>query len=492
MRLLLKQILGAFGAMLLVGCTTAHPRATIKIDNPKTGANVYSTSVHLSPYGETLSDGEDFSNIILYTKPQVPYYDTVEFSWEGYRSEVDLYAEDPRAILDLWHRDAFGSATKAALQTPAISTPYILINPTVAPFSPPPGPRPVKIGIFPEFFYPWLSDTSRVPPLLKLNQAVFYNHGRCATETPLKYNLQTIVEGVADSLVDRARGRTSNVWATTFVDFGELQMGGGFLLYLSGKFKVEVGINYDVEFEISRQYHYYLDDGVLRLRVTGKQDDVSRFRCLGPIKGPICDAAARGVHDGVLSGLDSKFIEQFNQVALDQQSQSILDEECDATVPGGDTCSKGVNAAFLRSKATSGVEDVAAVFSMTAAEKGAFKANVTKQVPDPRNWRCAAAPSPRDPNRGLCKFILRAERLNVFPDALQLIWMTDDSRWANSAAAVVSAAYSGRSAPIDPRRPVPLPDTSLVTQLCTAQHSLFSGPPFATTRSFLNANATSP
>jgi hypothetical protein len=81
-----------------------------------------------------------------------------------------------------------------------------------------------------------------------------------------------------------------------------------------------------------------------------------------------------------------------------------------------------------------------------------------KQIGPPQNWQCGPAPELK---RNACKFVLRAERLNVFPNALQLVWLTENSDGASTGAVATEAAYGDSTNP-----------DRVANELCTAQHGL--------------------
>jgi hypothetical protein len=93
------------------------------------------------------------------------------------------------------------------------------------------------------------------------------------------------------------------------------------------------------------------------------------------------------------------------------------------------------------------------VFAMDDTAVSEFRANALAQVVQPKNWRCLPV-SATDP-RSLCRLVARAEQLNVYPDALQLVWASETSHGSSSGAALTAAAYR---------------DTANVNDLCNAQH----------------------
>ncbi|WP_437320943.1 hypothetical protein [Sorangium sp. So ce385] len=443
--------LGIFAVMGL-GCAGAPPTALTVLDT--NGVAVYEHRGSLADRGLALSDGANFAGVSLFDSSSNAYQ-TARFSSGSYRAEADLYAEDPRAILSRWETSPYDPVTLGMLENLRISPAFSIANPVTTPLAPPAGAVTVQFGIFPGVFYPWLVGSP--PRHINLSHVLLSNYGRCATEIGLKSSvLAPLVNRIVEGIVDRRRDRSAKAEINSFVTFDDDRpQGGGFLLYISGQVPTIAG-SPDVKFKLTRRYSYSLDNGIISVKLDRSQDEASRYECTSSSLS--CDALKNRVRDELLTGLDPGLIDSINLEFMNRQSQVIRSLEDGAAECATDRdCPDGVNMASLDLAAGLGAGPLAKVFSMDGAQEAAFRTNVQSQVRSPANWRCVERPDARKS----CRFVVRAERLNVFPNALQPVWLTEGSEGSSSGAAITAAAYT---------------DAARVGALCNAQHGVYVDP----------------
>src|SRR3954468_7947148 len=257
------------------GCHGVYNALTVKKSD---GTTLYNYRDFRKDNGPVLVAGRDFPADIRLLDADLTYYNSAEYTTETYRSEVELYAEDPRAFFAQWDAHAFDISFYGPLSNLYISTPMVLAKPQFAPYTPPAGAKGVSASIYPGAFYPWDPGRRVVP----WSRAIFYNYGRCAKEASLEEDIfPAIAQNIADAIGDRTRDRTAKVEMYSFVGFDdEAPLGGGFLIYISGRIPTIAG-SADVQFTISRRYLYVLRSGVLTIQLDKAQDDASHFRCVG-------------------------------------------------------------------------------------------------------------------------------------------------------------------------------------------------------------------
>jgi hypothetical protein len=456
------RVAAAFLLVFGSGCHGFYNTLTVKKFD---GTTLYSYRDFRQDNGPVLAAGDAFPADIRLFDADLPDYNSVDYTTETYRSEVELYAEDPRAFFAQWDAHAFDESFYAALSNVDISTPMVLAKPMFPPYTPPAGAAGISASIYPGAFYPWDPGRRVVP----WSHAIFYNYGRCAREASLEDDIfPTIAENIAETIGDRRRDRTAKVEVYSFVGFDDMApLGGGFLIYISGRIPTIWG-SADVQFTISRRYLYVLQSGVLTIQLDKAQDDVSHFKCVG---SGVCGIMPGVVHGTVIAGLDDPdggLVAQFNRTALSRQSIQLVSapNPGEPQCPSHFACPDAVSAFALDLALVKGVDKIATTFSMSSGdeEKLLEQARLTAKSPD--NWTCAKVTD----SVNVCKFLARAEQLNVFPNALQLVLLKEYSTGAWSGAVAAAAAYSQGAAQ--------------VRSACNAQHQVELAP-FPSARPFV-------
>lgn len=452
-------------ALVLVagsGCHSAFDTLTIKKAD---GTTIFSHQAFPEDNGPVLVAGRDFPADTRLYDADLPDYNAAEYTTDTYRSEVELYAEDPRAFFAQWDAHAFDESFYAPLSNVDISTPLVLAKPPFAPYTPPAEGTGVSTNMYPGSFYPWDPGRRVVP----WSRAIFYNYGRCAKETSLEEDIfPEIAQKIADAIGDRRRDRTARVEMYSFIGFDdEAPLGGGFLIYISGRIPTIPG-SADVQFTISRRYLYVLQSGLLTIQLDKAQDDDSHFKCVG---SGVCGIVPGVVHNSVIAGLDDPeggLAAQFNRAALDRQSIQLVPapNPDEAQCPSQFTCPDPVSSFALEAALVSGVDKIATTFSMSSDEKDGLLEQARLDIKSPANWTCAKVTD----GVNACKFLVRAEQLNVLPNALQLVLLKEYSTGAWSGAVAAAAAYSQGAAEVG--------------SACNAQHQIDLSP-FPSARPFV-------
>jgi hypothetical protein len=436
------------------GCHSAFDTLTIKkVD----GTTLFSHQGFPEDNGPVLFASRDFpANIRLYDA-DLPDYNAAEYTTDTYRSEVELYAEDPRAFFAQWDDHAFEESFYVPLSNVDISMPLVLARPRFAPYTPPAEGKGISSSIYPGTFYPWDPGRRVVP----WSRAIFYNYGRCAKEASLEEDIfPELAQKIADAIGDRSRDRIARVEMYSFIGFDEeAPLGGGFLIYISGRIPTIPG-SADVQLTISRRYLYVLQRGILTIQLDKAQDDVSHFKCVG---SGVCGIVPRVVHNTVIASLDDPnegLVVQFNRAALDRQSIQLVPapNPNEAQCPSQFTCPDAVNLFTLEAALVVGVDKIATTFSMSSAEKDELLVQTRLAIKSPANWTCAKVTA----GVNACKFLVRAEQLNVLPNALQLVLLKKNSTGVWSGAVAAAAAYSRGAADVG--------------SACNAQHRIGLSP----------------
>lgn len=448
-----------------LGCAARTNTLKVVLNEPPLQAS-YTFQGEIPSDGLHLVVGRDFSAATVYDPA---FYDPAsagshfaQYTSSAYRSEADLYVEDPRDIVRFWEADAYSSETLDRVRNVKISPPYIIANAPQVPLVAPPSPTLQQSFIIAKGFHPWYT-TPGPSALLQAQHVFLYNYGRCATEVRLEDILKPMADELLKGIFDNVRGRSVTVEVTSYLDYGDTrdQPIAGFLLYVSGRTPTRTGLA-DVTFEFSRRYSFRLASGVLEVVLDRSQDDLSRFHCVGGDHVPFCSTLTSSVRDTILRGIDQRggLADSLNLMFLSAQSIELAPPDTDPTskqCPGDFSCPDPLSNFNMGVAVIAGTDKLAAIFSLDAAAKRRLLTDVQSQAASSFNWACA--PRVDVPTRNRCIFILRAAELNAFPNALQLVWLTDNLVHGNSGAAGTAATYGG-----------PRAGTDVPSRLCTAQH----------------------
>jgi hypothetical protein len=212
---------------------------------------------------------------------------------------------------------------------------------------------------------------------------------------------------------------------------GDDDAGGGFIL--QGRVRVHdsgiaaplslddcsVGFNYD--------YRFHLADGRLAVAPARNQleYDVSLGLCSGVfgVKGVaerLAEALEREVPGGVAALAGSKQV----------YSRPVPEWDCRVNTPIEEACRTAIDQFGLA--VTSGA-DVLGIPTVRALQLAAAAKR-------PENWQCPLVDKCRDRN-GHCQFVVRAKRLNVTPQEVELVWFDDVDEYDNPALALFAASF---------------------------------------------------
>jgi hypothetical protein len=469
--------------LILIGCGGSPifaPVNTLRIQR-RDGTVVYTHDTVIPSAGVLLQDSLDFENVVLTDPSFGTAVSSVTYQSNSYRSEVDLYALGVRPIfVDTWNKNAFDTTLLNILRTGNIPKVFSLANPTMGNFDP--SKLVPSQEDFPlDYFFPGASGA------VTLDNVLLNNFGWCAKEV----SARDLLGQIADRIIGVFSGlgaRRASVDLHNFVDYDGSPIGGGFLLYISAEVDTIPGSS-RVAFDISRRYRYGLDHGVLGLKLDGAQDDIDKFHCSGGGSDLLCvGRTLQGqVRNRVLEGLDGiagdptrpSLEQQFYQATLDQQSVRVVDPptpEAPQCAVDSD-CPDGGSIIRTAGGVAQGVESLAKVFSMSTTYHNTFLTNIQKYAQDPFNWRCVPD-SDANPTK-VCKLIARAESLNVFSNALQLVFLTEDSSGLSSGAAATALAYQDSTG-------------ATVASTCNAQHGVIDIGPWSGRSFFTHVGRTIP
>jgi len=455
-----KNLLGSLALFVCVGCGPLLTSNIVEVKKPD-GTISFTHQTAIPTAGVLLEEGTDFSNVVLADPALGGATYSATYQSNAYRSEVDLYALDPRPLLATWDANAFDHTLLEVLRGGTVPKIFPIANPIAGNFDPP-ALHPVTQSIPLNYFFPGASGSTH------LREAAFYNYGWCATEVSHKADiLKTIAQKIIASI--GAPDRKATVDLYSFVTFDGSPV-GGFLLYISADVPTIPGSS-NVGFDISRRYLFTLNAGALSLTLEKAQDDISKFYCTGGGSDFLCATGTlqKGVRDKVMESLDGipgspGLIDQFHQAALDRQSIRVLEAP---PTPGGDLCTTDSDCPDVGSifradgGLLQGADQLAKVFSWSSTQKDTFVSNARKYAENASNWRCA--PESGDLPAKVCKLIVRAEGLNVFPNALQLVFLAENSSGLSSGAVGTALAYQDASG-------------GLVASTCNAQHGINVAP----------------
>jgi hypothetical protein len=251
-----------------------------------------------------------------------------------------------------------------------------------------------------------------------------YRVGECSTEQAFT---TTDNKGLFDLLSDKLYDQFSHSnridggsaqrgysRVTTLLDDGLTIFGpkGGFFLYFW--FTATAGGGFqDINFAGDYEYEFTLQDG--RLAIEATRDDL-----LVEPQGSFRDFA---------DVLQNQVPQAFNAQAAALQAQAFgkCDNSSDPT--------QGARAIFGAAAAAG-----AAKLNLTAGDQG----RVLKAAQQPGNWTCRSD--------GAALFIVRAKRINVYPDAVELVWFDEENPDDPMFAAYAALTAEGGSGSLCSRR----------------------------------------
>jgi hypothetical protein len=191
---------------------------------------------------------------------------------------------------------------------------------------------------------------------------------------------------------------------------------GGFIY--TGELEVQPPIIADQTCYHTYSYQFGLDHGILNVTPTRHFGTIecSGFGC--PADGGACSQLDDGLQNQVPAQLESDALDRQTIPIPTNPSDSKSFQRCNASsdcvAPNaiGDLLSKLVQANP----------------SLNATQQSQLAAKALS----PGNWACKDAASDALANTNVCHFVLRAQRVNVLPDEIQLVW--EDSLGSDAAS----------------------------------------------------------
>ncbi len=272
------------------------------------------------------------------------------------------------------------------------------------------------------------------------------NHGVCSARRPiLETILQPVVNAFFDKLVESVADNVSAddllvhfIHATAYVGSDQGSPHGGFVL----DFSVEIGVPIvfsTIELCATASYELFLPEsgaerGLLRVRptvhsISGHPDQaIDLYKAL--IEDVPKEFAKMADAEQILDPLED--VGEDNVVLSvpcflgTADCNALLDGFFDAIRKGGETESIGLSD-----------EEIVALQNLISEPDPSSNTGL-------KHWRCvgAAPPNPvtgHPGSPGVCKLVVRAKRLNVYPDEFELVWF-DGKELDNPAYAVFVAA----------------------------------------------------
>jgi hypothetical protein len=340
----------------------------------------------------------------------------------GQQIEAHLYVADLTAT-NTYLRDL--GAAQPVVQWDARTNASALGGSVVVPFAPafswPSGLRYDPGLLSPSYFWP--NTTPGAPASAptgsgSIKSVRMYRPGLCGFEVPFTTARNDgLFDVVSDELFARFAANDKvkeprRVYSrvTTLLDDGIDVFGpkGGFFLnfWFDGFFLVQ-SINFTANYE----YQLTLDDGRLAVVPTRNELLVQPQQAFGDFAGALDRELPQALRD--------VFVER-QAIGRDQLPMQCTDAE-DATARARD---------FLGSLARDGAERL-------GYTDPADLDRVRAAVADPRNWFCD-----RD---GFANFILRAKRLNVYANNLELVWFDEPDLDDPMYGAYAALAFDGRT-----------------------------------------------
>jgi hypothetical protein len=182
-----------------------------------------------------------------------------------------------------------------------------------------------------------------------------------------------------------------------------------------------------LDFCYSQHWQFGLTDGILSL-----SSGIPWFSLHGP--GEAIDKIDPEVQNALVNMVPEQFLAQ----ALDQQSRDVTGG-IPCVIGQADNCAIAadvLNTAIEKGGANLGLSDDDVAMLQTVAGEPA-QGGGGPTFTGRHNWMCI----PQDPDRGVCEYVLRAKRLTVTPNTVNLVWF-DGVEPKNSAYALYVAAHA--------------------------------------------------
>jgi hypothetical protein len=401
---------------------------------------------------ELVGPTKDLAQIALVPSgpPLEVYYEQLNPDWHS-QHEVMFFARDPEETFETL-RKSLNDDSGWRVQVNSEFLPHVLtLNyPNADGFTP-----QQEIHLFPTAttFWPGPAPlTPRGPGALprgsgSIKAVRVVNHGLCSTELPM----QPILDQVSDKLWDEFKAKIQNAsncldqerfWshATSFLhqttDFEPAQFGGFLLNFFYHTIDKHTGIK-DDNVRLNVHYWFRLRDGRLTLESTYNDSDVN---------GGSADEIAAGVVPALLTDPGDEI---FKQADSSQQyhgldltpDQSENPYPCtlrgpdrkDSTLRSDDTpsaCQGLIDLVVNDAKFEGGkLTPPLSTDETDTMTRTALHSTVVGGEPIFDNVRCA--PFGGGDGAGRCEYIVRAKRLNVYPDAVEVVFLDGDREIGN-------------------------------------------------------------
>jgi hypothetical protein len=403
--------------------------------------------------------------------------------------ELHIFARDPQeesfALLktdvnaddSIWRR-------QTSLPIPANTPPWFLPSDAVMPYPPAPffaGTTPLVLRPVQNSDFWGVNDAAvrggpggeplvdGTVPAGSIKAIRLLRSGLCSREVPIQDILNQVGNGFRSSVLSTSGVCKPGSWdgsidyidATSILEHQPPQgTGGGDLnptdvhggFFLTSKVRLhDAGgaqpLNLDDCFvSFVATYPFGLKDGRLALdpaAVATIDFDHSKTLCTGFFFG-----SSQGFVDKLQNGLTSTVPAAF--AAVTEQLQSFSGPASDsawACTPSS-TGQLGSECKAARNEFDEAIFLGAMTLGIPNPGPGGPTARLRKAAGLDQNWRCVAHPTPADVCRGVvagsagrCEYVLRAKRINVNPDTVDLVWFDDDDDFDNPAYAAFVASF---------------------------------------------------
>ncbi|MEJ7731094.1 MAG: hypothetical protein WKG00_18000 [Polyangiaceae bacterium] len=412
----------------------------------------------LTASGRSYAWGEDDLSAALTETPlgsvDVRYLSDVN------RTEAHVFAFDPKERLELLRSDSFNILKEIDpslwldATEPVRALPYdvVLPYPTEGIFS----GTFASLDLERSYFFdsipnPW--GPAAVPDGQgSVKAARVYDHGACSLQRPVSSIYDVVNERLFETF-----GRQAEVEQDCGIEV--LRYGSHAVTYLDH----DPGDPVSARGGFMLDFHYYIDThNIFAANIDIWFNSDFRFQLTGPgaalqdgtpVGAGVLDVAprinyfhvdgygAQGIADRLQTGLAETLPDTLRAVSLDEQSRNPFEgsSSCD---PADDTpC---VGAAGILGV---GVAAGATALGLLPDESVALQLLVANDGGN-AHWRCVrttpgadACDSNPPPAEHECRFVTRAKRLNVYPDAVELVWF-DGKELDNPAYALWVAAHN--------------------------------------------------
>lgn len=291
--------------------------------------------------------------------------------------------------------------------------------------------------------------------------------GLCSTEQPI----QDIIKEISDSVTQQflhgtckpgqLDGEVQYLDEVSYLGHhppdkekpGDDDVGGGFFFH--GKVRIHdsgaaaplslddcsIAFNYD--------FRFYLEDGRLALFPTRHKYDYDAK--LGLCSGELGNKGGADIlADSFQIDLENEFLSTTTNKQILNGPDKDPHWDCSLGEPIESSCSDAANQ--LAAAVSNGSDNL----KIQSGGPSSPSQRLIAAVRRPENWRCQNHPDPPDAcraigprNHGRCEFMLRAKRLNVTPDAVELVWFDNMDEYDNPALALFVASLAAPAKTID-------------------------------------------